>query len=81
MTNGQISPYYPSSLDALSEMSRESSSCFQKREGSTADTFLTSAETAKALMKDYEITDISETKDVNINRFMQFCGVPYQMVS
>jgi len=38
------------------------------------------SETSKALMIDYELPDVSEARDRNLNRFMQFCGVSYQMV-
>jgi hypothetical protein len=39
------------------------------------------ATTCKRLLEDYEISDISESRKENLNRFMQFCGVSYQMVS
>ncbi|KAF8963597.1 hypothetical protein BDZ97DRAFT_1919603 [Flammula alnicola] len=34
----------------------------------------------KALMAAYELPDPSESRDHNLNRFMQFCGVRYQLV-
>lgn len=36
--------------------------------------------TAKRLMREYELEDISESRERNVNRFMQFCGVSYQLV-
>lgn len=42
---------------------------------------MTAAEICKALMLDYEIPDVSDARDRNLNRFMQFCGVTYQMVT
>lgn len=37
------------------------------------------AETSKRLMAHYGIPDVSEERERNINRFMQFCGLPYQI--
>ncbi|KAF5386215.1 hypothetical protein D9615_002317 [Tricholomella constricta] len=39
------------------------------------DLFDLDAETSKALMLDYELPDVYEARDRNLNRFMQFCGV------
>ncbi|GLB37352.1 hypothetical protein LshimejAT787_0404030 [Lyophyllum shimeji] len=47
---------------------------------SLQDLFDLDSETSKALMVDYELPDISEAGDRNLNRFIQFCGVSYQMV-
>ncbi|KAF8070393.1 hypothetical protein FPV67DRAFT_1487212 [Lyophyllum atratum] len=47
---------------------------------SLKDLFELDFETSKVLMMDYEIPDVSEARDRNLNRFMQFCGVSYQMV-
>ncbi|KNZ73951.1 hypothetical protein J132_09026 [Termitomyces sp. J132] len=44
------------------------------------DLFDLDSETSKALLVDYELADVSDTRDRNLNRFMQFCGVNYQMV-
>ncbi|KAF5354755.1 hypothetical protein D9756_005509 [Leucocoprinus leucothites] len=38
------------------------------------------ADTVKALMDDYGINGISDLRDSNLNKFMQFCGVRYQLV-
>lgn len=38
------------------------------------------AEDTEALMADYGIPEPSESRDHNLNRFMQFCGVRYQLV-
>ncbi|KIM40360.1 hypothetical protein M413DRAFT_28841 [Hebeloma cylindrosporum] len=38
------------------------------------------AENTNALMVDYGIPEPSESRDNNLNRFMQFCGVRYQLV-
>lgn len=38
------------------------------------------AETAKALALEYEIPGVSDSRDVNLNRLMLFCGVRYQLV-
>jgi hypothetical protein len=43
--------------------------------------FSLDANTVKALMNDYELPNPSNSnKDHNLNRFMQFCGVRYQLV-
>jgi len=34
----------------------------------------------KALMEDYDFPNITDSRDLNLNRFMQFCGVRYQLV-
>ncbi|PPQ93849.1 hypothetical protein CVT25_013558 [Psilocybe cyanescens] len=36
--------------------------------------------TTKALMDEYELPEPSASRDHNLNRFMQFCGVRYQLV-
>ncbi|KAH6914031.1 hypothetical protein BKA70DRAFT_1420800 [Coprinopsis sp. MPI-PUGE-AT-0042] len=38
------------------------------------------AQTCKALAHEYEIPEISDSRDRNLNKFMQFCGVRYQLV-
>ncbi|CAL1711972.1 unnamed protein product [Somion occarium] len=43
--------------------------------------FSMDADTAKSLMEEYGLTDISESRERNVNRFMQFCGVTYQLVT
>jgi len=43
--------------------------------------FKLDAETTKALMSDYELPNSdSNSHDYNLNRFMHFCGVQYQLV-
>ncbi|KAF8161351.1 hypothetical protein B0H34DRAFT_781895 [Crassisporium funariophilum] len=42
--------------------------------------FSLNAESTDALMKDYELPNASDSRDHNLNRFMQFCGVRYQLV-
>ncbi|KAF9012589.1 hypothetical protein BDQ17DRAFT_712636 [Cyathus striatus] len=42
--------------------------------------FSLDADTVKALMGNYEIPDPSDSCDRNLNRFMQFLGVRYQLV-
>ncbi|KAF9529783.1 hypothetical protein CPB83DRAFT_852170 [Crepidotus variabilis] len=42
--------------------------------------FSLDAETLKLLMEDYGIPNSSHKRDYNLNRFMQFCGVRYQLV-
>ncbi|KAJ3555281.1 hypothetical protein NM688_g2662 [Phlebia brevispora] len=36
-------------------------------------------DTAKQLMKEYEIEEVSDSRERNVNRFMQFVGVVYQL--
>jgi hypothetical protein len=36
-------------------------------------------ETCKQLLIDYGIPDVSDSRETNLNRFIQFCGVPYQL--
>jgi hypothetical protein len=31
-------------------------------------------------MSDYEMADASDSKEKNLNRFIEFCGVSYQLV-
>jgi len=42
--------------------------------------FSLDAEITDALMADYGIPEPSESRDHNLNRFMQFCGIRYQLV-
>jgi len=43
--------------------------------------FKLDADTTKALMSDYQLPiQDSNSQDHNLNRFMQFCGVQYQLV-
>ncbi|OBZ65948.1 hypothetical protein A0H81_14187 [Grifola frondosa] len=42
--------------------------------------FSMDADTAKELVTEYELDEVSESRERNVNRFMQFCGVPYQLV-
>lgn len=59
-----------------------------KKDGSVSDgfpkdlggLFQLDDDTAKILMKEYDLADISESRERNVNRFMQFCGVTYQLV-
>lgn len=43
--------------------------------------FALDAAEAKALSSEYGLPDIGDSRERNLNRFMQFCGVSYQMVS
>lgn len=43
--------------------------------------FALDAAAAKALSAEYGLPDIGDSRERNLNRFMQFCGVSYQMVS
>ncbi|KAJ3575276.1 hypothetical protein NP233_g1194 [Leucocoprinus birnbaumii] len=38
------------------------------------------ADAVKALMADYDLNGVTDSRDNNLNKFMQFCGVRYQMV-
>ena len=80
MPNGMINPLFPKNLKELFSLNGKSTECdllFKKK--LIANTL--KAATVKTLMKDYRLPDISETnKDHNLNRFMQFCGVRYQLV-
>ncbi|KZT41949.1 hypothetical protein SISSUDRAFT_981080 [Sistotremastrum suecicum HHB10207 ss-3] len=42
--------------------------------------FALDSTTAKALAEDYELPDVSESRERNLNRLMVFLGVAYQMV-
>ncbi|TCD64386.1 hypothetical protein EIP91_004133 [Steccherinum ochraceum] len=42
--------------------------------------FSMDAETAIQLLEEYGMSDVSTTRERNVNRFMQFCGVSYQLV-
>jgi len=39
------------------------------------------ANKCKQLMSDYEMEDASDSKEKNLNRFIEFCGVSYQLMS
>ncbi|KAH8103533.1 hypothetical protein BXZ70DRAFT_736621 [Cristinia sonorae] len=43
--------------------------------------FSMDAETAILLLEEYGMTDVSATRERNVNRFMQFCGVSYQLLA
>lgn len=45
-----------------------------------AELFALDGAKAKALVTEYELSDISESKERNLNKFMQHCGIMYQMV-
>ncbi|EJD46836.1 hypothetical protein AURDEDRAFT_113523 [Auricularia subglabra TFB-10046 SS5] len=45
-----------------------------------AELFAMDGATAKALVMEYQLPDSSESRERNLNRIMQFCGVMYQMV-
>jgi len=43
--------------------------------------FMLDAETTKALLFDYKLPNSdSNSQDHNLNRFMHFCGIQYQLV-
>ncbi|KAG2016081.1 hypothetical protein CC2G_009292 [Coprinopsis cinerea AmutBmut pab1-1] len=42
--------------------------------------FTLDAETCKTLVQEYGLPEVSDSRDKNLNRFMQFCGVRYQLV-
>lgn len=57
------------------------SSTIKKIRSDTFSELWLEAETTNALMSDYELpTSDSNSQDYNLNRFMQFCGVRYQLV-
>ncbi|KAI0820993.1 hypothetical protein BC629DRAFT_1587331 [Irpex lacteus] len=41
--------------------------------------FAMNPESAQQLLEEYGMTDVSESRERNLNRFMQFCGVSYQL--
>ncbi|KAI0343513.1 hypothetical protein BDW22DRAFT_1428102 [Trametopsis cervina] len=41
--------------------------------------FAMDSESAQQLLEEYGMSDISESRERNLNRFMQFCGVTYQL--
>ncbi|KAH9485597.1 hypothetical protein JR316_0002507 [Psilocybe cubensis] len=43
--------------------------------------FQLDGDTTKALMNEYELPEPTTSRDHNLNRFMQFCGVRYQLVT
>ncbi|KAJ7647753.1 hypothetical protein FB45DRAFT_208129 [Roridomyces roridus] len=59
-----------------------------KTDGSVPDNFPSNlkalfsmdAATSRALMVEYELRDVSDSKERNLNRLLQFLGVKYQMV-
>lgn len=43
--------------------------------------FSLDAKTCETLAREYDIPDISDSRDKNLNKFMQFCGVRYQLLN
>lgn len=41
---------------------------------------ITTADSAAQLLQDYDMLDVTQSRERNLNRFMQFCGVTYQLV-
>jgi len=84
MDDGTVSPRFPKDLKGLfsldGEFSKGALRIRQKKSSSL--TQVTKAESVKALMNDYEFKQpLSSNNDHNLNRFMQFCGVRYQLVA
>ena len=75
MTDGNVSGRFPKDLTSLFSLDGEfpASQRFETFTG-------VAAEDTEALMADYGIPEPSESRDHNLNRFMQFCGVRYQLV-
>lgn len=42
--------------------------------------FALDGQTARQLLADYGLTDFGDSREKNLNKLMQFCGVAYQMV-
>lgn len=78
MSDGEVSAHYPQSLKSLMKLDCEQYSI--PRMCIATDIMSFEAKISKALMMDYQLPDPSDSRERNLNRFMQFCGVSYQMV-
>ena len=79
MTDGTISRHYPKDLESLFKL--DGKLYIYKIIVTRFLNLNFEAETTKALMSDYKLpTSDSNSQDHNLNRFLQFCGVQYQLV-
>lgn len=74
--DGVISPAYPKTLQALIDLDGEIALVGVQRSELTR----TTDKTAKQLLQEYGIRDITDSREKNVNRLMQFVGVVYQLV-
>ncbi|KAF8514643.1 hypothetical protein BU17DRAFT_77019 [Hysterangium stoloniferum] len=65
-------------LHSLLMTSGEASALFPK---DLTALFALDGPTAKQLLADYGLSDLGDSREKNLNKLMQFCGVAYQMVS
>jgi hypothetical protein len=74
-TDGEISQHFPKTLIDMSKLDG-TFGCYswELRDWHWG---YDEAETSRTLMEEYQIPDISDSREANINRFMQFCGVGY----
>jgi len=82
MPNGVTSERFPKDLKGLFSLDGKSNWCLNPIHLLINNTLLNLiADTVKALMVDYKLENPSNNnKGQNLNRFMQFCGVRYQLV-
>ena len=80
-TDGTISTLFPKNLQELFGMNSEQS-ITAPRQLNIADDDLqfVAAETARRLLDEYGMWDGTKSRERNLNHFMQFCGVNYQLV-
>jgi hypothetical protein len=89
MLDGQVSDNYPKDLKELFTLRRERFT-FIRTQYIISDfnaislhfwPILTlSVDKIKTLMAEYGLPNITESRESNLNRLMQFCGVRYQLV-
>lgn len=78
MSNGEISSRFPATLKELFAL--DGTCALVLSSELTGPCFISGA-TVRQLLDEYEIPIITESREGNLNQFIQFCGVQYQMVS
>ncbi len=80
MAGGIISPRFPEDLKGLFDLDGKSQ-LYGSVDTDTENRPDLLADILQVLLADYGLTaGISDVRDANLNKFMQFCGVRYQLV-
>ncbi|OCH93456.1 hypothetical protein OBBRIDRAFT_832561 [Obba rivulosa] len=76
--NARLSTSWPD--DILHTMYKNDGTVSEHFPKSLSTLFSLDADTAQKLLQEYEIPGVSASRERSLNSFMQFCGVPYQLV-
>ncbi len=79
MSNGEVSSRFPTTLKELFALDGTSATLVLSLK--LTGRRIISGATVRQLLDEYEIPIITESREGNLNQFIQFCGVQYQMVS